>query len=84
MLGPEFIRLPGDGREAISIVRRNKVGIGFQRPAFLNFHFNAFPYIHLVFKGVQDFEGSTVYMVIHSTRTDCPLDERSCPGKSGL
>ena len=80
VLGPEFIRLPGDGREAISILRRNKVGIGFQGPAFPNFHFNAFPCIHLVFKGIQDFEGSTVYVIINPARTDCSLGEAVMPG----
>ena len=73
MLGHEFVRLPGGGREALSIAWKNKVGIGWQKPALRNFHFNAFAGIHLVFKGIQDFESSAIYVIIDSARTDRSL-----------
>ena len=70
VLGHEFLRLPGHGRETLSIVWKNKVGIGLQGSAFRNFHFDSFPCIHLVFKGIQDFEGSAVDVIVDPARTD--------------
>ena len=70
VLGLEFVRLPGRGRETRSIAWKNKVGIGLQGPAFRSFHFDSFPGIHLVFKGIKDFEGSAIQVIIDSARTD--------------
>ena len=60
VLGLEFVRLPGSGCEARSILRTNQVGMGLKKPASFNFHFDSFPGIHLVFKGIKDFEGSAI------------------------
>lgn len=73
VLGLEFVRLPGSGCEARSILWTNQVDIGLQGPTFRNFHFNAFAGIHLIFKGIQDFEGSAIYVIIDSARTDRSL-----------
>ena len=38
VLGLEFVRLPGSGCEARSILWTNQVGIGFKGPVSFNFH----------------------------------------------
>lgn len=70
VLGHEFVRFPRGGREARSVSWTNKVGIGLQGSAFRTLDVNALTGIDLIFKGVQDFDGSTVYVVVDSARTD--------------
>ena len=84
VLGYEFFRFPGCGREALSILWRNQVGIGLQGSAFRSFYVNALTGIDLVFKGVQDFEGSTVYGRSRLCPNSLLPVRRSSPDKSGL